>query len=459
MMLVRIHIILAYGVYVRVLTASGAAGTAAYAWMALGALPLGSPMFFAAVAAAVLAYGAALSRIPRIAATRSVIIAAALLTLAMRAPLALAPVGSGSDIMRYVWDARVQRAGLSPYDVLPNDPALDRLHTPETRQMNNSDIPSPYPPGAQLFFRLATLPGESAMAVKLALAACDLATIVVIVLWLRRLDRSPLLAIAYAWNPLVVLEIAGSGHLDAAGMLAAAVAAFALTRGRIAVSVAALAAGVAIKFLPIVLVPLWWGRARLRHAALFAGLLAAVYLLFTDVSGQAAPVGSLTDMVRAFRFNGPVFKALAFLTSPWVAAGAGVAAGLACAALLRRSRLHDDPAAFAWPMAAALVCSPVVYPWYLLWLTPFFISRLTWPLILWSVLILPTYIVWPRAAAGGEWAVPIWMGLVEYAALAVATVALVRLQLSNPVTLHEEVRRDDRQQDAVDDQDGGRREI
>ena len=28
------------------------------------------------------------------------------------------------------------------------------------------------------------------------------------------------------------------------------------------------------------------------------------------------------------------------------------------------------PQAFAWPMAASLLCAPVVYPWYLLWLLP-----------------------------------------------------------------------------------------
>src|SRR5688572_12846893 len=111
-------------VNLRFLAASGVAGAAAYAWLALGQLPLGAPMFFAAVAAAVLAYGVALLRIPRTAATRSAMVAAALLTIAMRVPMAAVPVGSGSDMFRYVWDARVQRAGLSPYRAVPSDPAL-----------------------------------------------------------------------------------------------------------------------------------------------------------------------------------------------------------------------------------------------------------------------------------------------------------------------------------------------
>lgn len=410
----------------------GAIAAAAYTWIVVGPLTLGSPRFLIAAGVSAVAYGGALWAVRRAAPGRAALVVFALITIAMRAPTALAPVGRGSDIMRYVWDARVQRAGLSPYRVIPSDPANAHLHTAETRQMNNVNITSPYPPGAQLFFRLATLFSESARAIKLALVLCDLAVAALLVVWLRSSGRNPLLAIAYAWNPLVVLEVAHSGHLDAAGMLAVAVAGFALSRRRIAISIAALAAGIAIKFLPIVLVPLWWRRARLRHALLGVGILAALYLMFIDPRGETMPVGSVTNMIRGFRFNGPVFKAIAFLTSPWMAAAAGVGAGLLTALLIRRRQEgaalegREDPAAFAWPMAAALVCAPVVYPWYLLWLTPFFISALTWPLALWSVMILGTYTVWHRLPDGGAWAVPIWMGLVEYAALFAATALVCR---------------------------------
>ena len=399
------------------LVASGVLAAAAFWWMADRGLTLGSPAFYAAVAVAAAAYGAAIFVAGRSRATAAGLLIIACAALAMRAPLAMLPEGEGSDMFRYVWDARVQRAGLSPYHAIPSDPALDALHTPETRMMNNVDIASPYPPGAQAFFRLATVFEESAQAIKLALVACDLATAVLIGFWLRSSGRNPLLAVAYAWNPLVVIDIAGAGHLDAAGMLMTAAAAFALARGKLSVSVLALAGGIAVKFLPIVLLPLWWGRARLRHAALGIGFLAALYLFYTDFANQVFPVGSVTNMIRGFRFNGPVFKALAFLFSPWLAAMAGVAAGMACAALIRRSRADGDPAAFAWPMAAALVFSPVVYPWYLLWLTPFFMSKLAWPLTLWSVLILSVYSVWYGSLTGGAWAVPWWLGVIQYGAL------------------------------------------
>ncbi len=57
------------------------------------------------------------------------------------------PAGAGEDIHRYVWDGRLQRLGYNPYVVVPSDPAVQGLHTSETRNMSSPDLPSPYPPG------------------------------------------------------------------------------------------------------------------------------------------------------------------------------------------------------------------------------------------------------------------------------------------------------------------------
>src|SRR4029077_15490970 len=90
------------------------------------------------------------------------------------------PPGADDDIHRYVWDGRVQRLGYNPYMVVPSDPALGALHTPETSTLNNADIPSPYPAGAQLFFRAVTAIHESVFALKVAFVVCDLAIVLVL---------------------------------------------------------------------------------------------------------------------------------------------------------------------------------------------------------------------------------------------------------------------------------------
>ena len=75
-------------------------------------------------------------------------------------------------------------------------------------------------------------------------------------------------------------------------------------------------------------------------------------------------------------------------------------------------------------MAAALLCAPLVYPWYLVWLAPFLVAQETMPLTIWTVSILSTYVVWQLG--GGHWAVPRWALLVEYGALLGAALWLWR---------------------------------
>ena len=93
--------------------------------------------------------------------------------------------------------------------------------------------------------------------------------------WLVATGRSQWLTLAYAWNPLVVLEVAHSGHIDALGALWIAAAAFWLSRRRTALATIAFVLAVTTKLLPIVLVPLFGGGSRMRDALSGAALLRA----------------------------------------------------------------------------------------------------------------------------------------------------------------------------------------
>src|SRR5262249_30702817 len=154
------------------------------------------------------------------------------------------PSGADDDIHRYVWDGRVQRLGYNPYIVVPSDPALGRLHSAETRTLNHPDVSSPYPAGAQLFFRAVTAIQESTFALKVAFVVCDLAMVLVLFDVLRRSGQGAHWVLAYAWHPLLATEVAGSGHIDIVGALLLLVSFAALARRWR--SVAALAFGLAV---------------------------------------------------------------------------------------------------------------------------------------------------------------------------------------------------------------------
>ena len=395
----------------------GAATVAALVSLAISQAPLGTPLFFALAAVPCAIYALLLMRLLRDAAPgpERLLTIALVFAVLFRIPLVVPRVGADNDMVRYLYDGRVQRLGLNPFTVVPADPRVAWTHTDETRRMPSIRARTPYPAGAQLFFRLVVSIRETSRAMKIALVLCDLLTIWVLLRWLAQTGRSRWLALAYAWNPLVILEIAHSGHIDALGALCIALSAWMLSTGRGMRAAIAFVLAVATKLLPIVLVPLYWRRVRLRDAVVGAAVLLALYVPFASAGTVA--LGNVPNVIEAIRFNGPVFHALAHAISPSAAAAFAVAAGLIVAAWMRRTCAVADPAAWAWPMAAALACAPVLYPWYLLYFTPFLLTRRTVPLVVWTYTVIPVYVVWHLAQYRHRWVVPLPVAMVEYGAV------------------------------------------
>ena len=341
------------------------------------------------------------------------------------------PPGADDDIHRYVWDGRLQRLGYNPYIVVPSDPALAGLHTPETRTLNNPDLPSPYPAGAQLFFRAVTAIQESTFALKVAFVVCEFAIVFVLLDILRCTRQAAHLVLAFAWNPLLAIEVAGSGHIEIVGALLLVVSAAALVRRWRTTAAVGLGLAIAVKLLPVVLLPLYWKRVRIRDAALAAAVVGLLYVPF--LNHGRTPIGSLGTYLQSFRFNGPVFAALDQVAPPQLLAGLAVLVGLATATWLRSATPEWSPDLFAWPMAASLLCAPVVFPWYLLWLLPFLMSASTLLIIVWTVSIIPVYVMWHLRALGRPWgALPGWVMLVEYGCVAAAGAILVLHKVTRP---------------------------
>ena len=391
----------------------------------------GAPAFIVPLVVAGIAYLLAIREFfytPRF--RRQVVVIGLVLAALWHIPFLLQPPGPDDDIHRYVWDGRVQRLGLNPYIVVPNDPVLAGLHTPETRTLNNPEVPSPYPAGAEFFFRAVTAIHESVFALKIAFVVCDFAIVFVLLDILRRTGQGAHWVLAYAWNPLLAIAVAGSGHIDIVGVLLLLVSAGALERRWRTVAAVSFGLAIAVKFLPIVLLPLYWKRIRVRDGALAAVVVGLLYVPFVD--HRRIPIGSLGTFVQRFRFNGPVFAILERVATPQFIAGLAVLVGLVTAIWLRSRTPACSADAFAWPMAASLLCAPVVYPWYLLWLLPFVRSASTVPLIVWTISIIPTYYVWHLRTIGRPWVVPGWIMLLEFGSVAIAGAIIMYRRFKRP---------------------------
>jgi alpha-1,6-mannosyltransferase len=169
-----------------------------------------------------------------------------------------------TDAYRYAWDGHVQAQGVNPYRFAPAAPELERLrdqdHYPNVSRIypniNRAGLPTPYPPGAQLLYRLINwLQPLSVTAFKAAALAFDLITTLALMLTLKRARLDPARAILFAWHPLPIWEGSHTGHIEAAFMMLLALALLAWTGRRHWLTGVLLGLAAAVKYYPALVLP------------------------------------------------------------------------------------------------------------------------------------------------------------------------------------------------------------
>ncbi len=108
------------------------------------------------------------------------------------------------------------QAGISPYLYAPWAKELEPLRDGEVfARLNHPTWRTIYPPGAQAFFQAVyRLKPDSVLAMKAALGVAELLGLAAVIGLLRASGRPVSQVVIYAWNPLVLLEVWGMGHLE-----------------------------------------------------------------------------------------------------------------------------------------------------------------------------------------------------------------------------------------------------
>jgi len=123
------------------------------------------------------------------------------------------------DIYRYVWDGRVAEAGINPFAHAPVEAALSHLRDGAIwPAINHAEVPTIYPPVAQFVFEWNAHLGGAVGGLKFWFVVIEIVAVAVCVWWCRRRGVAwesivPAVAV-YGLNPLVVVEVAHSGHVD-----------------------------------------------------------------------------------------------------------------------------------------------------------------------------------------------------------------------------------------------------
>ena len=193
------------------------------------------------------------------------------------------PAVLSKDMYRYIWDGRVQQNGINPYQHPPDADELRELRDDKIYpSLNRKSYPTLYPAGAQIFFRLFhMIVGESVTGYKSLMTLFDVLTLFVLLALLRVYGFDDTRVLIYAWNPLVIFEIAYSGHLEGLTVFWMVLALYLNATHKPMLAVASLAISSAIKLYPALLLPALLNPGeRLKGILTFAVSIVLLYLPF-----------------------------------------------------------------------------------------------------------------------------------------------------------------------------------
>ena len=324
----------------------------------------------------------------------------------------LDPPRLSTDIYRYIWDGRLQGAGVNPYLYVPVDPRLAELR-------DNSIYPNInrkqyahtiYPPVAQIFFFVVTRVSQSIPGFKGALVLLDLVTIGLVAATLRAIGQPAERVIAYAWHPLPIFEFGGSGHIDALMICFIALALFARARQKFGIAGFALGAATLVKFIPIILLPAIYKRWDKKLPIAFAITIVICYIPYALGAGTGV-LGFLPQYAKEEGLqSGDRYYLLSLIDyilewcgvvhdlPPAVFTSIALASlgAIAIWAFYRQAPLGKENAdqnqwifpAFMLALTFSTLLSPY-YPWYYSWITLFLcfapnsaalgFTLITWP--------------------------------------------------------------------------------
>ncbi|PYL48246.1 MAG: hypothetical protein DMF40_05690 [Verrucomicrobia bacterium] len=337
-------------------------------------------------------------------------------TIALR--LLALPLTPANEVWRFQADGVIQRTGLNPYQVAPNNSELYGK-IPELARVPRNDTPSAFAP---------------ALPYKIIFGAADL---LAIALLLRLLGEQT--AAWFAWNPLIAYSFFGAAHFDSIVVLAIIALIFCLDRFAQATSSqwkfalgSALALGAAITFRPVcgvLLVPTFFALRR-YSIALIAAIAVPVAFAFAfrfsfppDLFGDFGHVSRLNDLFwwliedtilpnwhqQHYRYD-----VIILIVSAAIA--------LAFTRNWRRGLL--------WSLGATLILAPVLHAWYLVWILPIATWRRAFAWHFLAVTIFAYYLFYNERLFALPWHAEPWLrGMIVLPVLfAMTAMALQRHQ-------------------------------
>jgi len=316
---------------------------------------------------------------------------------------ASAPERSSDDLYRYVWDGKVQAAGIDPYEYVPASPQLAGLRDPALwpdfqtswcvhpgtanpdgpgdlatgcTLINRPGVHTIYPPVAEAYFLAVheLSPADSRYKpIQLAGVFLSLLTTIALLLGLRALRRDFRMAALWAWCPLIAYETGNGAHIDVlaafftvAGLAYLAVASrTGATARKYVIGGVLLGLGVGAKLTPALALPAVLRRRPILVATTVLGTFAAVYVPHVMAVG-AKVIGFIPGYVHQQGYskgNGYMLLSLV-LPEAWTGAAAALIMAGTALAVLRYADANRPWRGTLVLTGVTLFVSTPVFAWY-----------------------------------------------------------------------------------------------
>ncbi len=306
------------------------------------------------------------------------------------------------DLARYIWEGKIVIEGYSPYDHSPDDPELTQFRDEEIYpKINHKDMPAIYPPAAIYIFALLTKFVQSMQGFRIFMLLFELPAIIMILIWLKSLGLPKERALIYALNPLVIIGIAGHGHLDSLQVFIIVFSLYLYSRNFKGWGIALMIMAGMIKFLAFLALPFLITRKTIKHIPLCIALVAVGYLPVFLLDGGFS-FGNMGVFAGNFEFYSLTFAPLRILfgTSGAVWSTIVIIALSIVGLWLTKSKPEQ---AIAPLFLIVTLMSTTVHYWYLI---PVLALAVVWPtryLIALSLLFLPYFDVFGLLVTDNIW--------------------------------------------------------
>lgn len=338
------------------------------------------------------------------------------------------------DIFRYLWDGKVFASGLNPFAYAPNAAALNHIKdTSVFPFINFPEIPTVYPPVAQLFFAFTYLVGYKVLAWKLILSIFEIILILFLLKLIKHFAMNKMRLAIYFLNPIVIIESYGSGHLDVIAVCFLIIGIYYFYKNKTFASIFAFILAILIKYKPIFMIlPFLKRRFFLKLSTV---LMSIILVLIPFWSKDIIPTAGIISYANRWEFNGFIYKIFVWIfdifgsdsqkwfsfayngriedfyisSALWYKLGAFIAILVIIIDQFKKLEMTENFKGANFLQASFFVCgamlllSPTLYPWYLIWLIPLLIFIPNWSWILFTALIQMSYYVLQDYHIAGQW--------------------------------------------------------